>query len=265
MAESPSLLQALKRGTEQLLQVSSDTIFALATPPGRSAVAVIRISGRQAADACERLTRRPPPVARRAALRPLIDPERQTPIDEGLVLFFPAPASATGEDVLELHAHGGPAVVRVLTEALSELPGLRPAEPGEFTRRAFANGRIGLTEVEGLADVVEAETRLQLEQAQRQLRGDLGRLYEEWRGRLLRARAHLEAEIDFAAEEGVPEDLLRALWPDLHALACGMRAHLEDERRGERLRQGVAVAVVGLPNVESRASSTSWRGATSRS
>ena len=169
-------------------------------------------------------------------------------LDQGLVLWFPAPGSFTGEDVVELQVHGGRAVVSGILEALSHLPGLRPAEAGEFTRRAFLNGRLDLTAVEGLADLIDAETRAQARQALRQLDGALDRLYQSWRRILLSALARLEAEIDFAPEEDVPGDLLAQVRPDVERLSAEIAAHLADGHRGERLRAGVTVAVVGPPN-----------------
>jgi tRNA modification GTPase len=226
----------------------ADTIFAPATAPGRSAIAVIRLSGPACADVCRRLTKRPLPVPRRAALRRLRHPVSGEDIDRGLVLWFPGPASATGEDVLELHVHGGRAVMGELLLALASLPGLRPADPGEFSRRAFLNGRIDLTAAEGLADLVAAETRAQARQALRQLDGELGRLYEQWRGALLGALAHIEAEIDFSADQDVPGDAVEAVRPVLAQVSAEMAAHVDDARRGERLREGLTIAVVGPPN-----------------
>jgi tRNA modification GTPase len=231
-----------------MMTLSADTIFAPATAPGRAALAIVRVSGPAAEDVCRCLTGRAPPAPRRASLRRLHDPHRGEPLDEGLILWFPAPASFTGEDVLELQLHGGRAVIAALLEALSGLAGLRPAEPGEFTRRAFLNGRLDLTAVEGLADLIEAETRAQARQALRQLDGALGRLYEAWRQTLLSALARLEAEIDFAPEEDVPDDLIVAVQPEVRRLSAEIEAHLADGHRGERLRAGLTVAVVGPPN-----------------
>jgi tRNA modification GTPase len=225
-----------------------DTIFAPATVVGRAALAVVRISGPAAHDVCRRLTGRPPPAPRRATLARLRHPGTAEILDEGLVLWFPAPRSFTGEDVLELQVHGGRAVVEGILEALAVLPDLRPAEAGEFTRRAFLNGRLDLTAVEGLADLIDAETRAQARQAQRQLDGALGRLYRSWRHVLLRGLAWLEAEIDFAPEEDVPEDLLARVRPEIAALSAEMAGHLAAGHRGERLRAGLTVAVVGPPN-----------------
>lgn len=227
---------------------AADTIFALASAPGRAAVAVVRLSGLASADVCRRLTGRPPPPPRQAALRRLRDADG-VPLDRGIVLWFPAPRSFTGEDVLELQLHGGRGVLAGLLDALAGLPGLRAAEPGEFSRRAFLNGRLDLTAVEGLADLVAADTRAQARQALRQLEGELGRRYDAWRERLLDALAQLEAAIDFAPEEAdVPADLAAAVGPAVGQLSAEIAAHLADERRGERLREGLVVAVVGAPN-----------------
>jgi len=225
----------------------SETIFALASGRGRAGVAVLRISGPGAAAALRALTGGEPPPPRRAALREFRDPGSGEVLDRGLALWFPAPRSYTGEDVVELHVHAGAAVVGGIAEALSRLAFTRPAEPGEFTRRAFLNGKLDLTAAEGVADVVAAETAAQRRQALRQLDGALGRLYEGWRARLVAASARLEAAIDFP-----DEDLPGGLVADAREAAQGMegeiRAHLADGRRGERLREGVSVAILGPPN-----------------
>jgi tRNA modification GTPase len=229
--------------------VESDTIFAPTTAPGRAAVAMIRLSGSACAAVCQRLTGLPPPPARQTALRRLNDPETGAALDRGLVVWFPAPASFTGEDVLELQVHGGRAVMAGLLDGLAGLPGLRAAEPGEFSRRAFLNGRLDLTAAEGLADLVAAETRAQASQALRQLDGALGRQYDRWREELLAALARLEAAIDFAPEEeDVPADLLATVRPRVERLAAEIAGHLADRRRGERLRGGLTIAVLGPPN-----------------
>jgi tRNA modification GTPase len=225
-----------------------ETIYALSTAPGRAGVAVLRVSGPRARVALEALTGAQLPPPRMAVLRRFIDPETRVPLDRGLALFFAAPASFTGEDVVELHLHGGRAVVAGMLAALARLPDLRAAAPGEFTRRAFENGKLDLTEVEGLADLIDAETEAQRAQALRQMEGALGHLYEGWRARLVRLLAHAEAEIDFPDEE-VPGDLIAKLGPGIAALGEEIAAHLDDGRRGERLRDGVEVAIVGPPNV----------------
>ena len=227
---------------------AAQTIFAPATAPGRAALAIVRISGPAAADVCRRLTGRTAPPPRQATLARLRDPRTAEILDQGLVVWFPAPASFTGEDVLELQVHGGRAVIAGILEALADMPELRPAEPGEFTRRAFSNGQLDLTAVEGLGDLIDAETRAQARQALQQLDGALGRLYQHWRRTLLGALAWLEAEIDFAPEEDVPEDLLSEVRPDVQRMSAEIAAHLADGHRGERLRAGLTVAVVGPPN-----------------
>jgi len=225
-----------------------DTIYALASGRGRAGVAVLRISGPDAATVAQRLSAGRAPEPRRAVLRRLFDPEGGAPLDDALLIFFEAPASFTGEDVLELHVHGGRAVVDGVLAALGRLEGLRAAEPGEFTRRAFENGRIDLTAAEGLNDLVEAQTEAQRLQALRQMEGALGVLYERWRTELLESLAHLEAEIDFSDEE-LPDDLTANLAECIAALHGEISAHLADSRRGERLREGVSVVILGPPNV----------------
>jgi tRNA modification GTPase len=222
------------------------TIFALASAPGRAGIAVLRLSGPQAYRAVQALTGKAP-IARRATRVKFHDPESGELVDDGLVLFFPRPDSYTGEDVAEFHVHGSRAVAAALLELLGRRPGLRLAEPGEFTRRAFENGKLDLTEAEAVADLVEAETGAQRRQALRQLDGALGRLYEDWRERLMRSLARLEAEIDFP-EEGLPPDLWAGIRGEVEALAAEIAAHLADDRRGERLRDGVSVAILGPPN-----------------
>jgi len=226
-----------------------ETIYALSSAQGRAGVAVIRISGRDTAAAVEALTGRGPGTPRMAELRHFRDPADGAPLDQGLLIWFEGPRSFTGEDVAELHLHGGRAVVAGMLVALGRLPGLRVAEPGEFTRRAFENGKLDLTAAEGLADLIDAETSAQRRQALRQMEGALGALYEGWRGRLIRVLAYAEAEIDFPDEEEVPGNLTAELQPEILALLSEMRAHLDDGGRGERLREGVEVAIVGPPNV----------------
>ena len=222
-----------------------DTIYALASAPGRSGVAVLRVSGAAAADALARLTRRDLPQPRVAKLRRIFD-AAGTPIDDALVLFFPGPRSFTGEDVVELHLHGGPAVVAAALRALGQVPHCRLAEAGEFTRRAFNNHKLDLAQIEGLADLVAAETEAQRRQALRQAEGAQSLLYDSWRDRLLRALARLEAFIDFP-DEDLPEQLIRSIDGEVAALAGEIELHLLDHR-GERLRDGLTIAILGAPN-----------------
>lgn len=224
------------------------TIFALASAPGRAAIAVMRLSGAATAGCLEALTGRPLPAPRTATLCRLCDPVTGIELDEGLVLWFPAPASYTGEDVVELHLHGGRATVRAVCDALSRLAETRLAEPGEFTRRAFDNGKLDLTEIEGLADLIAAETDAQRKQAVRQLGGALGTMVEGWRQGLLRTLALIEAEIDFP-DEGLPANLQTEAIHNILGLRTKIGAYLDDKRRGERVRDGVFIAILGAPNV----------------
>ncbi|NUB07426.1 tRNA uridine-5-carboxymethylaminomethyl(34) synthesis GTPase MnmE [Azospirillum sp. Vi22] len=223
------------------------TIFALATAPGRAGVAVVRVSGPASGDALAALTGKPLPEPRMATLVRLRDPKTGEALDDALVLRFTAPRSFTGENVVELHLHGGRAVVAGVVEALATLPGLRVAEPGEFTRRAFENGKLDLTEAEAVADLVDAETSAQRRQALRQMEGGLGTLYDGWRERLTRSLAHIEADIDFP-DEDLPSGVADVARPVLDTLAAEIDAHLDDRGRGERLREGLHIAIVGAPN-----------------
>jgi tRNA modification GTPase len=223
------------------------TIFALSSGRPPAAIAVVRISGPRAGVALEKLIGRLP-EPRKAALVRVRDPASGEVIDEALALWFPAPHSETGEDVAELQLHGGQAVIAGVLDALATIEGCRPAEAGEFTRRAFENGRLDLTAVEGLADLIAAETQAQRRLAFRQLKGLIGDRAEAWRRRLIEALALVEARIDFSDEADVPEDLLG---PALHAaqqLRDEIAGVLADGRRGERLRDGLVVAIAGPPN-----------------
>lgn len=226
----------------------ADTIFALSTARGRGAIAVVRVSGPRAREALAALAPRCAPQPRVAKLAKLSDPATGEGIDDALALWFPAPKSETGEDVVELQVHGGRAVIAGVLEALAGVTGLRPAEPGEFTKRAFLNGKIDLTAAEGLLDLIEAETAAQLRQALRQMEGGLATLYENWRARLVRALAHLEAEIDFA-DEDLPRSIGNTALAELAQLRREIVEHLDDRRRGEVLREGLSVAILGAPNV----------------
>ncbi|MBE7210088.1 MAG: 50S ribosome-binding GTPase, partial [Gluconacetobacter diazotrophicus] len=223
------------------------TIFARASGGGRAAIAVLRLSGDGVGPVLDALCRGARPPARRASLRTLHDPAGTGPLDRALVLWFPAPRSYTGEDGAELHLHAGPAVVEAVSAALVAL-GARPAEPGEFTRRAFANGRLDLLEAEGIADLIEAETEAQRHQALRQADGALSRLLGDWAEQLKRALAFQEALIDFP-DEDLPPDIERGLLDDLRELAGAMRRHLEAGDGAARIRDGLFVAILGAPNV----------------
>jgi tRNA modification GTPase len=225
--------------------MTSDTIFALASARGKAGVAVIRLSGPESwaavADLCGKI-----PAPRRASVRTLR--QNGEVIDEALVLTFAKGASFTGEEAAELHTHGSLASVSALLRALGERPGMRLAEPGEFTRRALENGRLDLTQVEGLADLIEAETDAQRRQALRVASGQVARMAEGWRRSLVRAAALIEATIDFA-DEDVPVDVS----PEVAQLLASTRADLQRQADGfgaaERIRDGFEVAIVGSPNV----------------
>jgi len=225
------------------------TIYALSSGSGRAGVAVIRLSGNRACGAFETLCpgqTLPPP--RRVRRTTLVEPESGNIIDHGLAMTFLAPNSYTGEDVVEFHVHGGSAVVQAVVEALGRIGGLRMAEAGEFTRRAFENGKIDLTAAEGIGDLVAASTEAQRRQAVMQAGGAFAAQIEDWRVRLIRLLAHAEAEIDFP-DEDLPEAIAGQARSDVVVLAEEMRQVLDDRRRGEVIRDGVRVAIIGPPNV----------------
>ncbi|MFC7702656.1 tRNA uridine-5-carboxymethylaminomethyl(34) synthesis GTPase MnmE [Plastorhodobacter daqingensis] len=222
-----------------------DTIFALATARGKAGVAVVRLSGPDAWPVVETLAGTLP-TARRAALRTLRNREGEV-LDQALVILFPRGQSYTGEEVAELQLHGSPAIIRSVLAWLDQQPGLRPAEAGEFSRRALENGCMDLAQIEGLADLLEAETEAQRQQAQRVFAGEIGQRSEKWRSRLVRAAALLEATIDFA-DEDVPVDVA----PEVSALIAEVQGELRQEVAGsyfaERVRDGFEVAILGAPN-----------------
>lgn len=220
-----------------------DGVFALATTPGRAAIAVLRASGEGCGGALAAIAGALPP-ARRASLRRLRTPDTGEVFDEALVLWFPGPDSFTGEDAFELHLHGGSATVSAAASALTTL-GLRLAEPGAFSRRAFEAGKLSLTQAEAVADLVDAETQAQRRQALAQLGGALDRRHERWRGELIRIAALLEAQVDFP-DEDLPETLDR-VGPMIRSLAAELGG-VEGERRGEQVRDGFRVALIGAPN-----------------
>ncbi len=228
--------------------MSAETIFAPSSGTQRSGVSVIRVSG----TGCRRVLSElvgGPCVQRTACLRTLSDPQSGEPIDRCLVLWFEGPASFTGEDVVELHVHGGRAVVDASLRALGALKGFRLAEPGEFARRAFENGKLDLSEVEGLADLINAQTEMQRRMALREADGRMRALYEDWRERLLHCLAYVEADVDFVDESDVPEDLAGRISEPLNVLLQEIQRYGADPRKGEVLRQGFRVVLAGLPNV----------------
>ncbi|XP_075887327.1 5-taurinomethyluridine-[tRNA] synthase subunit GTPB3, mitochondrial isoform X3 [Nelusetta ayraudi] len=262
----------------------ANTIFALSSGHGRCGVAVIRASGPASSTAlrCMAGLKAGLPPPRTALLRKITDPRTNEVLDRGLVLWFPGPHSFTGEDCLEFHIHGGAAVITAVLQSLGSVPGMRPAEAGEFTRRAFQAGKMGLTEdkwkvnkviqilgmatvfislwmyfaltvhfteqVEGLGDLIHAETEAQRRQALRQMSGELGHLYQDWSHKLKRCLAHVEAFIDFSEDELIEDGVLNRVDGSVFDLRAEMERHLKDERRGERLRSGVHVVIAGATN-----------------
>lgn len=237
-------------------QLGASTVYALSSGAGRAGVAVIRLTGPESLHALQRMLgpASSVPAARRAAVRRLYHPVTGDFIDRAMVLACPGPASFTGEDVVELHVHGGPSVVSGALEALQCMEsslGMASAGAGDFTRRAFSNGKMDLTAVEGLADLLEAETEAQRRQALRQMDGELGNLYERWRTDIVHCLAHTEAVIDFADDEttdDVDEGAFAATLPRVQALRHTIQGHLRDGHRGEILRSGMRVALLGPPN-----------------
>jgi tRNA modification GTPase len=229
-----------------MVEAKHDTIFALSSGAGPAGVAVIRISGPEAEE-IETLLKVALPAPRTAAVRTLYDELTDERLDAALMLYFPAPASFTGENIVEIQCHGGRATVDAILSALARLEGFRPAEAGEFTRRAVENGTLDLLQAEALGDLINAETEAQRRQALRQHEGALGAIYEDWRGRIIKAAAWIEASIDFPDEE-IPEGATEASRGELAAIRAKIAAHLADGRRGEILREGLHVAVIGAPN-----------------
>ena len=224
------------------------TIFALSTAPGRAGVAVIRVSGKASLEVlhalgCDGL------VSRRATYQRFQHPRSGEVLDRGLAIWFPAPNSFSGEDMAEFHVHGGRAVVQAMVEAIAATADCRPAEPGEFSRRAFDNGRIDLAEAEGLADLIDAETEAQRRQALRQAEGQLSLVYEGWRDRIIATCALVEAAIDFSDEGDVGDQTIAEAEKAGEALRLELNAHLQDNRRGEIIRDGFRIVLAGRPNV----------------
>src|SRR4030088_2511260 len=223
------------------------TIFALSSGRPPSAIAIVRVSGPQAGPALTLLAGKI--SVPRVATRALLGDASQQPIDDAVVLWFPGPASATGEDVAEFHVHGGRAVLAALFAAFAALPDVRAAEPGEFTRRAFENGKLDLTEAEALDDLVHADTDRQRRQALRQLKGLLGDKARDWRARIIEASALIEAGIDFSDEGDVSAELIAPALEKIKALLLEIEEVLAGQGRSERLRDGLVVAIAGPPNV----------------
>ncbi len=227
----------------------TDTIYALSSAPGKAGVAVVRVSGPGAFASLKILARLSSgPVPRQALFKPIYNPKDDNDvIDQALILPFKGPGSFTGEDVVEYHLHGSPAVLNKLLSCLSAFDGHRPAEHGEYTRRAFENDKLDLTEAEAVADLINAETEIQRQQALLQMDGALSKLYEGWRERLIKAMAYIETVIDFP-DEDIPDDQIRTVFPQIEKIIEEIEAHTNDNGRGERLRDGIRIAIIGAPN-----------------
>ena len=235
------------------------TIYSLASAKGRAGVSLVRISGKLSGHILTSLSKKPLPPSHMAKVRDLYKPstnqkssaslaDKAVKIDKALVLWMPAPDSFTGEDVLELHIHGGIAVQDALFSAIDSFDDVRHAEAGEFSRRAYENQKLDLTEAEGLNDLVWAETEAQRVQALRQMEGSLGQLYESWRVRLLKSQAFYEVNIDFS-DEDIPEELEKVARPEIMSVLGEIHKHLQDHKQGQQLRRGFQVVIVGEPNV----------------
>src|SRR5438445_8404629 len=223
------------------------TIFALSSGRLPSAIAIVRVSGPQAGSALTLLAGKIPGARR--ATRALLRDADQQPIDDAVVLWFPGPSSATGEDVAEFHVHGGRAVLASLFASLFSIENVRAAEPGEFTRRAFENAKLDLTEAEGLDDLIHADTDRQRRQALRQLQGLLGDRARDWRAQIIEAEALIEAGIDFADEGDVTAELIAPALAKVRMLLGEIQQVLAGQRQSERLREGLVIAIAGPPNV----------------
>ncbi|MGD9637610.1 MAG: tRNA uridine-5-carboxymethylaminomethyl(34) synthesis GTPase MnmE [Alphaproteobacteria bacterium] len=228
-----------------------DTIFALASGMGKAGVAVIRISGSNADKAVYKMTKNAAKILakpRYAFFEALYNPVTNEPIDESLIIYFKAPYSFTGEDIVELHIHGGRAVINDVLKSLIKIDGFRPAEAGEYSLRAFLNNKMDLTEAEGLCDIIDAETSSQRQQALRQLKGHLKDFYEDLRKQLVASLSHMEAYLDFPEEE-IPEDVTLAIQNNISLLINKISQYVDDKQYGEKIRDGFSVAIIGEPNV----------------
>lgn len=233
--------------TERISYCLTDTIYALSSGAGKGGVAVIRISGTAVKNVLKQMVSLSDPKPRYAYFKPITAVDGRV-LDQALVLYFAAPNSFTGEDVVEFHVHGGRGVIQSVLEAIGDISGCRPAERGEFSRRAVINGKMDLTTAEGILDLINAETEQQRAQALIQAQGTLMHLYDGWRSTLCHHMAYLEAFIDFPEEE-IPPEKLETIDSDIQGLIKTIQSHLNDNRSGERLREGFQIAIIGVPNV----------------
>ena len=223
------------------------TIYALSTGPGISGIAVIRVSGKNTAEVIKKLTKKKLPKPRVATRSKFSKNGQKNLIDEGLILWFPGPNSYTGEDLAEFHVHGSRAVIEAMHLAISEVKDCRMAEPGEFTKKAFQNGKINLTHAEGIADLISSETEMQRQQAVKIMSGHTSTKFNSWRERLLKILANVEAKIDFP-DENLPKNIINEIHTESKKISDEIKKTLNDQMVGERIREGYKIAIVGPPN-----------------
>ena len=223
------------------------TIYALSTGPGISGIAVIRVSGKNTAEVIKKLTGSKLPTPRVATLRKFNKNEGKELIDEGVIIWFPAPNSYTGENLAEFHVHGSRAVIKAMHLAISKVKNCRLAEPGEFTKRAFQNGRINLLKAESIADLISAETEIQRKQALKIMGGKSSDKFNSWRQKLLKILSHVEAKIDFP-EEDLPKNIIQEIQKTSNKILSEIKKAINDQKVGERIREGFKIAIVGPPN-----------------
>ena len=223
------------------------TIFALSSGPGISGIAVIRVSGKDASKVVKKLTGSKLPVPRVATLKKFSKNGDKETIDQGVIIWFPAPNSYTGEDLAEFHVHGSRAVIKAMHSAISKIENCRLAEPGEFTKRAFQNGRINLLKAESIADLISSETEIQRKQAIKVMTGSSSEIYNRWREKLLKTLSYVEAKIDFP-EDDLPKDIISKIQKTSNGILNEIKKALDDQKVGERIREGFKVAIVGPPN-----------------
>ena len=223
------------------------TIYALSTGPGISGLAVIRVSGKNTANVVKKLTRNKLPKARTATLAKFNKNGGKELIDEGVIIWFPAPNSYTGEDLAEFHVHGSRAVIKAMHLAISKIKNCRLAEPGEFTKRAFQNGKINLLKAESIADLISSETEIQRKQALKVMEGKSADKFNLWREKLLKILSHIEAKIDFPDEE-LPKNIINQIKIESNNVLKEIKKTLNDQKVGERIREGFKIAILGPPN-----------------
>jgi len=223
------------------------TIYALSSGPGISGIAVIRVSGKNTSKVIKEITAENLPTPRMATLRKFSKSGSKEMIDEGVILWFPAPNSYTGEDLAEFHVHGSRAVVKAMHSAISEIENCRLAEPGEFTKRAFQNGRINLLKAESIADLISSETEIQRKQALKIMSGQSSEKFNNWREKLLKILSHIEAKIDFP-DENLPKNTIENIQKTSKSILIEIKKTLDDQKVGERIREGFKIAIVGPPN-----------------